>query len=103
MSNTSLINSIYLSTVVDKGRDNKDTYSDIEKFVMQYEDKIYFYDALYEYISNFINNRKIRLAQPFSKDKPQQLGQVIETILRSWLKSRKDCDLYKSKLRQLIK
>ena len=69
---------------------------------MQYEDKIYFYDVLYEYINNFIIRTKIKF-NDLCREKPQNLGLFIETILRSWINIRKENYNYKNKLKQLIK
>ena len=78
----------------------KNNYIEIEKFVMQYEDKLYFYDALYEYMSNFIKMKKVRYN--LTRDKPQNLGVMIENILRDRIKSKKNLDNYKNKLKLLI-
>jgi hypothetical protein len=76
------------------------TYLEIEKFVMQYEDKIYFYDAFFDYMSNFIKTKKIRFS--LIREKPQMLGLLIEQILRDWLKCKRNLDSYKNKLKVLL-
>jgi hypothetical protein len=76
------------------------TYLDIENFVMQYEDKIYFYDAFFDYMSNFIKTKKIRFS--LLREKPQMLGLLIEQILRDWLKCKRNLENYKDKLKGLL-
>lgn len=107
-----MINSIYMSNLNlnhnDKNQQNiesntkayENNYVEIEKFVMQYEDKIYFYDALYDYMNNFIKQKKIRFI--LSKDNPQYLGSFIEMIIKDWLKTKKTCEKYRSQLKQLV-
>jgi hypothetical protein len=89
-----MINSIYISNFQESKK------SEVEKFYMQHEDKLYFFDALFEYMNNFISNRKLNYI--ISREKPQSLGILIETILKDWVKSRTLSDKYKTKLKQLI-
>jgi hypothetical protein len=94
ISCTSMINSIYISNFQESKK------SEVEKFYMQHEDKLYFFDALFEFMNNFINTKK--LSYSISKDKPQTLGILIESILKDWLKCRTLSEKYKMKLKQLI-
>jgi hypothetical protein len=80
--------------------ENKNPYVEIEKFVLQFEDKLYFYDALYDYMNSFIKSKKIRY--DLIRDKPQNLGILIENILRDWLKSKRNLETYRNKLKLLI-
>jgi hypothetical protein len=75
-------------------------FIEIEKFVMQYEDKIYFYDVLYEYMDNFIKRKKINFN--LIREKPQLLGVLIEIVLRDWLKSKKKLEKSIKQLKMLI-
>lgn len=123
ISNTSLINSIYLSNMMinDKNLANigncysssninpgnhqntidstKNTYVEIEKFVMQHEDKLFFYDVLFDYMKNFIKQKKVRYT--LVREKPQSLGILIENILRDWLKCKKNLDKF-AKLKKIL-
>jgi hypothetical protein len=75
-------------------------YVEIEKFVMQYEDKIYFYDSLFDYMSSFVKRKNIKYL--LSREKPRLLGILIENILRDWLKCKKNIEKYKSQLKNLF-
>lgn len=107
-----MANSMYFSNLVyNKENDfnNKNNNAnqlnmnvEIEKFVMQYEDKIYFYDVLYEYMENFLKLKKIKFNQNIEREKPQKLGLLIESILKDWLKARKSVDKYKNQLKMLL-
>ncbi len=67
---------------------------------MQHEDKLFFYDALFDYMNNFITVKKLKYT--ISRDKPQILGIFIENILKDWLKTRSTLEKYKTRLKQLI-
>jgi hypothetical protein len=79
---------------------NKNTFIEIEKFVIQHEGKLYFYDALFDYLNNFAKIKKIKFN--LDRDNPQLLGNFIENILQDWLKTRKKLDQYKLKFKKLI-
>lgn len=89
-----MINSIYISNY----QENKK--NEVEKFYMMHEDKLYFFDALYEYMNNFINTKKLNYT--IVKEKPQTLGLLVENILKDWLKTRSLLEKYKMKTKQLI-
>jgi hypothetical protein len=115
-----MINSIYLSTLIQNDnrlekveskpnlalpiKQNQDgshiNYVEIEKFVMLYDNKIYFYDALFEYMDNFIKKKKIRF--DLNREKPQMLGFLIESILKDWIRSKKGYEKLKSQFNKLI-
>lgn len=76
-------------------------FNEIEKFVMFYEDKIYFYDVFFDYMENFTKKKKIRF--DLKKDKPNSLGNLIESILKDWIKTKKELENYKKQIKILIK
>ena len=67
---------------------------------MQHEDKLFFFDALFDYMNNFILAKKLNYT--ISRDKPQNLGFLIENILKDWIKTRGILEKYKLKINQLI-
>lgn len=83
-----------------KGTGSNGNYVEIEKFVMQYEDKIYFYDVLYEYMSNFVKMKKINYN--LVKEKPHLLGCLIENILKDWIKTKKKLSESMNHLKSII-
>jgi hypothetical protein len=78
----------------------RDPYEDIDRFAMQYGDKLCFYDILFEYMENLVQRKKIKFS--LERNNPQSLGLFIELILKDWLKCKKDADKYKKQLKQLI-
>ena len=81
--------------------DAKDNFEEIDRFAMQYGDKFCFYDILYDYMENIITKKKIKFN--LERNNPQQLGLLIEVILKDWIKSRKSAERYKKQLKQFIK
>jgi hypothetical protein len=114
ISNTSLINSIYLSNLIlnDKNTNSAQNpneacaksnynknYSEVERFVMLYEDKIYFFDSLYEYMNNFILGKNIKYSLT---KQPMSLGRLIEYVLRNWLKARSKLDKLNNQMKKIL-
>lgn len=54
----------------------------IEKFVSKYEDIIYFYENLYDYINNYLIRINRKEQSLLRKENPQTLGDEIEKILK---------------------
>ena len=54
----------------------------IEKFVSKYEDIIYFYENLYDYINNYLTRVNSKELSLLNKENPQTLGDAIEKILK---------------------
>jgi hypothetical protein len=80
---------------------DKEAYEEVDKFAMQYGDKLCFYDILFDYMENLVIKKRIKYN--LERNNPQQLGMLIEIILKDWIKARKDSDRYKKQLKQFIK
>ena len=74
-------------------------YSEVEKFVMLYEDKIYFFYSLFDYINNFIKTKNLKYA--LTKD-PISLGKFIENILQILLRTKSKLEKYKNQLKKIV-
>jgi hypothetical protein len=79
----------------------KDNYEEIDKFAMQYGDKLCFYDILFDYMESMVIKKRIKYT--LERNNPQQLGILIEIILKDWIKSKKDVERYRKQLKQFIK
>ena len=66
---------------------------------MLYEDKIYFFDTLYEYMNNFIRSKNIKYTL---EKKPLSLGRLIEDVLRNWLKTRSKFDKLNNQMKKIL-
>lgn len=66
---------------------------------MLYEDKIYFFDTLFEYMNNFIKSKNIKFNLT---RQPMALGRLIENILRNWLKTKSKFEKYKTHLKKFV-
>lgn len=54
----------------------------IEKIVTKFEDKVFFYDNLYDYIMKYLTKINSKHIGDLRKDNPQSLGEEIERIIK---------------------
>ena len=54
----------------------------IEKIVTKFEDKVFFYDNLYDYIIKYLTKINSKHIGEIKKENPQSLGDEIERIIK---------------------